>query len=219
LPRQGEEVIYGASFVEWFAEEAKRVAGDVMASTWSDKRMVVLRQPIGVCRNHALEFPIAMITRKVAPAVAAGCSIVIKPAEQTPLSALAIAELAHRAGIPAGIINIITADAEQSVAVGKVLCDSPVVRHLSFTGSTPVGRILMRQSAPTVKKLALELGGHARLSYSRMLTLMLLSKAPCYPEFRSSGQTCVCTNRFYAHASVYDEFVSKLAAGAKNQSR
>lgn len=210
------EVIYGASFVEWFAEEAKRVAGDVMASTWSDKRMVVLRQPIGVCAAITpWNFPIAMITRKVAPAVAAGCSIVIKPAEQTPLSALAIAELAHRAGIPAGIINIITADAEQSVAVGKVLCDSSVVRHLSFTGSTPVGRILMRQSAPTVKKLALELGGHAPFIVFDDADIDAAVEGALLSKFRNSGQTCVCTNRFYAHASVYDEFVSKLAAGAK----
>ena len=156
------EVIYGASFLEWFAEEAKRVSGDVMASTWTDKRIVVLKQPIGVCAAITpWNFPIAMITRKVAPALAAGCTIVIKPAEQTPLSALAVVELAHRAGIPAGVINVLTADADRSIAVGKVLCDSPVVRHLSFTGSTPVGRILMRQSAPTIKKLALELGGHA----------------------------------------------------------
>lgn len=210
------EVIYGASFVEWFAEEAKRVAGDVMASTWSDKRMVVLRQPIGVCAAITpWNFPIAMITRKVAPAVAAGCSIVIKPAEQTPLSALAIAELAHRAGIPAGIINIITADAEQSIAVGKVLCDSPVVRHLSFTGSTPVGRILMRQSAPTVKKLALELGGHAPFIVFEDADIDSAVEGALLSKFRNSGQTCVCTNRFYAHASVYDEFVNKLAAGAK----
>ncbi|WP_423681371.1 NAD-dependent succinate-semialdehyde dehydrogenase [Undibacterium sp. WLHG33] len=210
------EVIYGASFVEWFAEEAKRVAGDVMASTWSDKRMVVLRQPIGVCAAITpWNFPIAMITRKVAPAVAAGCSIVIKPAEQTPLSALAIAELAHRAGIPAGIINIITADAEQSITVGKVLCDSPVVRHLSFTGSTPVGRILMRQSAPTVKKLALELGGHAPFIVFDDADIDAAVEGALLSKFRNSGQTCVCTNRFYAHASVYDEFVNKLAAGAK----
>ena len=210
------EVAYGASFVEWFAEEAKRVAGDVMASTWSDKRMVVLRQPIGVCAAITpWNFPIAMITRKVAPAVAAGCSIVIKPAEQTPLSALAIAELAHRAGIPAGIINIITADAEQSITVGKVLCDSPVVRHLSFTGSTPVGRILMRQSAPTVKKLALELGGHAPFIVFEDADIDAAVEGALLSKFRNSGQTCVCTNRFYAHASVYDEFVNKLAAGAK----
>ncbi|MFZ6655570.1 NAD-dependent succinate-semialdehyde dehydrogenase [Undibacterium sp. TJN19] len=210
------EVIYGASFIEWFAEEAKRVSGDVMASTWTDKRMVVLKQPIGVCASITpWNFPIAMITRKVAPAVAAGCSIVIKPAEQTPLSALAMAELAHRAGIPAGIINIITADSEQSIAVGKVLCDSPVVRHLSFTGSTPVGRILMRQSAQTVKKMALELGGHAPFIVFEDADLEAAVEGALLSKFRNAGQTCVCTNRFYAHESIYDAFVEKLAAGAK----
>lgn len=210
------EVIYGASFIEWFAEEAKRVSGDVMASTWTDKRMVVLKQPIGVCAAITpWNFPVAMITRKVAPAMAAGCSIVIKPAEQTPLSALAMAALAHRAGIPAGIVNIITADAERSIAVGKVLCDSPVVRHLSFTGSTPVGRILMRQSAQTVKKLALELGGHAPFIVFDDADLDAAAEGALLSKFRNSGQTCVCTNRFYAHASIYDAFVEKLAAGAK----
>ncbi|OYY09290.1 MAG: succinate-semialdehyde dehydrogenase (NADP(+)), partial [Polynucleobacter sp. 35-46-11] len=156
------EVTYGASFIEWFAEEAKRVAGSIPSTTWSDKRLIVMKQPIGVCvAITPWNFPIAMITRKIAPAMAAGCTIVIKPAELTPLSALALAELAQRAGVPAGVINILTADAEQSIAIGKTLCASPVVRHLSFTGSTEVGRILMAQCAPTVKKLALELGGHA----------------------------------------------------------
>jgi len=178
--------------------------------------MVVLKQPIGVCASITpWNFPIAMITRKVAPAVAAGCSIVIKPAEQTPLSALAMAELAHRAGIPAGIINIVTADSEQSIAVGKVLCDSPVVRHLSFTGSTPVGRILMRQSAQTVKKLALELGGHAPFIVFEDADLDAAVEGALQSKFRNSGQTCVCTNRFYAHESIYDAFVEKLSAGAK----
>ena len=210
------EVIYGASFIEWFAEEAKRVTGDVMASTWTDKRMVVLKQPIGVCASITpWNFPIAMITRKVAPAIAAGCSIVIKPAEQTPLSALAMAELAHRAGLPAGIINIVTADSERSIAVGKVLCDSPVVRHLSFTGSTPVGRILMQQCAPTVKKLALELGGHAPFIVFDDADLDAAVEGALQSKFRNAGQTCVCTNRFYAHESIYDAFVEKLAAGAK----
>jgi succinate-semialdehyde dehydrogenase/glutarate-semialdehyde dehydrogenase len=209
------EVMYGASFVEWFAEEAKRVCGDVMASTWSDKRMVVLKQPIGVCAAITpWNFPIAMITRKVAPAIAAGCTIVIKPAEQTPLSALALAELAHRAGLPPGVMNIITADAQRSIEVGKVLCDSPVVRHLSFTGSTPVGRILMQQSAPTVKKLALELGGHAPFIVFDDADLDAAVEGALVSKYRNAGQTCVCTNRFYAHESIYDAFVEKLAAGA-----
>ncbi|MDB5764687.1 MAG: NAD-dependent succinate-semialdehyde dehydrogenase [Herminiimonas sp.] len=209
------EVMYGASFVEWFAEEAKRVNGDVMSSTWSDKRMVVLKQPIGVCASITpWNFPIAMITRKVAPAVAAGCTIVIKPAEQTPLSALAIAELAHRAGLPPGVINVITADSVKSIEVGKVLCSSPLVRHLSFTGSTPVGRILMQQCAPTVKKLALELGGHAPFIVFDDADLDAAVEGALQSKYRNAGQTCVCTNRFYVHESIYGAFVEKLAAGA-----
>jgi succinate-semialdehyde dehydrogenase/glutarate-semialdehyde dehydrogenase len=209
------EVIYGASFIEWYAEEAKRVSGDVMASTWSDKRMVVLKQPIGVCASITpWNFPIAMITRKVAPAMAAGCTIVIKPAEQTPLSALAMAELAERAGVPAGVMNIVTADAEKSIEVGKVLCSSPIVRHLSFTGSTPVGRILMQQCAPTVKKLALELGGHAPFIVFDDADLDAAVEGAVQSKYRNAGQTCVCTNRFYVHESKYDEFVEKLAARA-----
>jgi succinate-semialdehyde dehydrogenase/glutarate-semialdehyde dehydrogenase len=209
------EVMYGASFIEWFAEEAKRISGDVMSSTWSDKRMVVIRQPIGVCAAITpWNFPIAMITRKVGPALAAGCAIVVKPAEQTPLSALAMAELAHRAGIPAGVLNILTADSERSIEIGNVLCDSPVVRHLSFTGSTPVGRILMRQSAPTVKKLALELGGHAPFIVFDDADLDAAVEGALISKYRNAGQTCVCTNRFYVHESVYDIFVEKLAKGA-----
>lgn len=209
------EVIYGASFIEWFAEEAKRVSGDVMASTWSDKRTVTLKQPIGVCASITpWNFPIAMITRKVGPAVAAGCTIVIKPAEQTPLSALAIAELAHRAGIPAGVINVVTADADKSIAVGKVLCSSPIVRHVSFTGSTPVGRILMEQCAPTVKKIGLELGGHAPFIVFDDADLDAAVAGALQSKYRNAGQTCVCTNRFYVHESIYDAFVQKLGAGA-----
>jgi succinate-semialdehyde dehydrogenase/glutarate-semialdehyde dehydrogenase len=215
LPEAKGEVAYGASFVEWFAEEAKRVSGDVMSSTWSDKRMLVLRQPIGVCAAITpWNFPIAMITRKVAPAIAAGCTIVIKPAEQTPLSALALAELAQRAGLPAGVMNVITADAQRSIEVGKALCASPIVRHLSFTGSTPVGRILMQQSAPTVKKLALELGGHAPFIVFEDADLDAAVEGALVSKYRNAGQTCVCTNRFYVHESVHDAFVEKLAEGA-----
>ncbi|MBC7501245.1 MAG: NAD-dependent succinate-semialdehyde dehydrogenase [Herminiimonas sp.] len=209
------EVAYGASFIEWFAEEAKRVSGDVLGSTWSDKRMVVIKQPIGVCAAITpWNFPIAMITRKVAPAIAAGCTIVIKPAEQTPLSALAMAELAHRAGLPPGVINIVTADADRSIEIGNVLCASPTVRHLSFTGSTPVGRILMKQCAPTVKKLGLELGGHAPFIVFDDADLDAAVEGALQSKYRNAGQTCVCTNRFYAHESIYDAFVDKLAAGA-----
>jgi succinate-semialdehyde dehydrogenase/glutarate-semialdehyde dehydrogenase len=155
-----------------------------------------------------------MITRKVAPAIAAGCTIVIKPAEQTPLSALAIAELAHRAGIPPGVINVVTADAEQSIAVGKILCSSPIVRHVSFTGSTPVGRILMEQCAPTVKKIGLELGGHAPFIVFDDADLDAAVVGALQSKYRNAGQTCVCTNRFYVHESIYDAFVQKLGEGA-----
>ena len=209
------EVAYGASFIEWFAEEAKRVNGDVLASTWTNRRTVVIKQPVGVCAAITpWNFPISMITRKIAPAVAAGCTIIIKPAEQTPLSALALAELAHRAGIPRGVINVVTADADNSIAVGKALCASPVVRHLSFTGSTPVGRILMEQCAPTVKRIGLELGGHAPFIVFEDADLDAAVKGALASKYRNAGQTCVCTNRFYAHTSIYDEFVRKLAEGA-----
>ncbi len=215
VPEAKGEVMYGASFIEWFAEEAKRVNGDVLASPAADRRLVTLKQPIGVCAAITpWNFPIAMITRKIAPAMAAGCTIVIKPAEQTPLSALALAELAHRAGIPAGVINILTADSEQSIAIGKVLCSSPIVRHLSFTGSTPVGRILMAQSAPTIKKLALELGGHAPFIVFDDADIDAAIEGALISKYRNAGQTCVCTNRFYVQDKVYDEFVKKLSAGA-----
>ena len=206
------EILYGASFIEWFAEEAKRVSGDILASTWCDKRTLVMKQAIGVCAAITpWNFPMAMITRKVAPAIAAGCTIVIKPAEQTPLSALALAELAQRAGLPAGVINIVTGDAEQSISIGKALCESSVVRHLSFTGSTPVGRILMQQCAPTIKKLALELGGHAPFIVFEDADIDAAVEGAVQSKFRNAGQTCVCTNRFYVHDTVYDKFVEKFA--------
>lgn len=210
------EVLYGASFVEWFAEEAKRVSGDVLASTWADKRTLVLKQPIGVCAAITpWNFPLAMITRKVAPALAAGCTIVIKPAEQTPLCALALADLALRAGMPAGVLNVLTADAEQSIAIGRVLCGSSVVSHLSFTGSTPVGRILMQQCAPTLKKLALELGGHAPFIVFEDADVDAAVEGALQSKFRNAGQTCVCTNRFYVHDSLYEEFLEKFALAIK----
>ncbi len=210
------EVVYGASFVEWFAEEAKRVMGAIPATTWSDKRTIVLKQAIGVCvAITPWNFPIAMITRKIAPAMAAGCTIVIKPAEQTPLSALAIAELAQQAGVPQGVINIVTADAEQSIAVGRALCESPTVRHLSFTGSTEVGRILMAQCAPTVKKLSLELGGHAPFIVFDDADIDAAVSGAMSSKYRNAGQTCVCANRFYVHKQVHDTFVEKLALATK----
>ncbi len=206
------EIAYGGSFVEWFAEQAKRVSGDILASPNAANRMLVMREPIGVCAAITpWNFPNAMITRKVSPALAAGCTIVLKPAEQTPLSALALAELAERAGIPAGVLNIITADSDRSIAIGKVLCASPIVKKVTFTGSTAVGRILMQQSAPTIKKLSLELGGHAPFIVFEDADLDAAVEGAMISKYRNAGQTCVCTNRFYVHASVYDEFVAKLS--------
>ena len=206
------EVAYGASFVEWFAEESKRVTGAILESTWGDKRMLVLKQAIGVCvAITPWNFPIAMITRKIAPAIAAGCTMVIKPAEQTPLCALALAELAQRAGMPAGVVNIIPADADQSIAIGKVVCASPTIRHLSFTGSTEVGRILMGQCAPTIKKVALELGGHAPFIVFEDADIDAAVAGAIASKYRNSGQTCVCANRFYVHKKVQAIFVEKFA--------
>ena len=207
------EVGYGASFIEWFAEEARRIYGETIPSTDNNKRFLVIKQPIGVCAAITpWNFPIAMITRKVAPALAAGCPVVIKPAEQTPLSALAVAELAQRAGMPAGVLNVLSADAENSIAIGAVLCSSDVVRHLSFTGSTEVGRILARQCAPTIKKLSLELGGNAPFIVFDDADLDSAVEGAMISKYRNAGQTCVCANRLYVQAGVYDAFVEKLAA-------
>ncbi len=209
------EITYGMSFVEWFAEEAKRVYGETIPSPWPDRRLLALREPVGVCAAITpWNFPNAMITRKIAPALAAGCTVVIKPAEQTPLSALALAELAVRAGFPPGVINVVTADAAQSIAVGKELCESPVVRKLSFTGSTAVGRILMQQCAPTLKKLSLELGGNAPFIVFADADLDAAVEGAVASKYRNAGQTCVCTNRFFAHESIYEAFVGRLAAKA-----
>jgi succinate-semialdehyde dehydrogenase / glutarate-semialdehyde dehydrogenase len=210
------EVGYGASFIEWFAEEGRRVYGETIPTTDNNKRYLVIRQPMGVCAAITpWNFPIAMITRKVAPALAAGCPVVIKPAEQTPLSALAVAELAQRAGMPAGVLNVVTADAEQSIAIGKVLCASDTVRHLSFTGSTEVGRILAAQCAPTIKKLSLELGGNAPFIVFDDADLDSAVEGAMISKYRNAGQTCVCANRLYVQAGVYDNFVAKLAAKVK----
>ena len=210
------EVIYGASFIEWFAEEARRVYGETIPTTDPNKRYIVTRQPIGVCAAITpWNFPIAMITRKVAPALAAGCSVVIKPAEQTPLSALAAAELAQRAGMPAGVLNVLSADAEQSIAIGKVLCTSDVVRHLSFTGSTEVGRILAAQCASTIKKISLELGGNAPFIVFDDADLDSAVEGAMVSKYRNAGQTCVCANRLYVQDGVYEAFVTKLAAKAR----
>ncbi|MFZ2219377.1 MAG: NAD-dependent succinate-semialdehyde dehydrogenase, partial [Rhodoferax sp.] len=213
FPEAKGEVAYAASFVEWFAEEAKRVNGETLPQFDNNRRLMVIKQPIGVCAAITpWNFPIAMITRKVAPALAAGCTVVIKPAELTPLTALAAAELALRAGIPAGVLNMITADADQSIAVGKVICASDVVRHISFTGSTEVGRILMAQSAPTVKKMSLELGGNAPFIVFDDANLDSAVEGAFASKYRNAGQTCVCSNRFYVQEGVYDTFVEKFAA-------
>jgi succinate-semialdehyde dehydrogenase/glutarate-semialdehyde dehydrogenase len=210
------EVVYAASFIEWFAEEAKRITGAIPSSTWSDKRMLVLKQPIGVCAAITpWNFPLAMITRKVGPALAAGCTIIIKPAEQTPLSALALADLAKKAGIPDGVINVVTCDSANSIGVGKLICASPVVKHLSFTGSTAVGKILMSQCASTVKKIALELGGHAPFIVFEDADLEAAVEGAIQSKYRNSGQTCVCSNRFYVHKNIYEQFIEKMAIASK----
>jgi succinate-semialdehyde dehydrogenase/glutarate-semialdehyde dehydrogenase len=208
------EIAYGASFVEWFAEEAKRVYGDVIPQHQSDKRILVLKQPIGVSAMITpWNFPNAMITRKAAPALAAGCTVVIKPAEQTPFSALAIAELAERAGIPKGVFNVITGDAP---TIGKEMCANPTVRKVSFTGSTEVGRILMRQSADTIKKLSLELGGNAPFIVFDDADLDAAVDGAIASKYRNAGQTCVCANRIYVQDKVYDAFAAKLAEKVKS---
>src|SRR5476649_594652 len=202
------EIVYAASFIEWFAEEAKRVEGSVLAPVQATQRMLVLKQPIGVCAAITpWNFPAAMITRKAAPALAAGCSMIVKPAEQTPLSALALGQLAIEAGIPAGVLQVITGSARE---VGKVLCESPVVRKLSFTGSTEVGRILMAQSAPTVKKLSLELGGNAPFIVFDDANLERAVAGIMASKFRNSGQTCVCANRIYVQQGIYPALVERL---------
>ena len=210
------EVAYGASFVEWYAEEAKRVNGETLPQFDNNRRLLVIKQAIGVCAAITpWTFPLAMITRKVAPALAAGCPVVIKPAELTPLTALAAAELAVRAGIPAGVLNILTADSDNSIAVGKVFCASDTVRHISFTGSTEVGRILMAQSAPSIKKLALELGGNAPFIVFDDADIDSAVEGAMASKYRNAGQTCVCANRIYVQDKVYDQFVEKFAAKVK----
>ncbi len=204
------EIRYAASFVEWFAEEAKRVNGDVAQHPDADKRITILKQPVGVCAAITpWNFPAAMITRKAAPALAAGCAIIIKPAEQTPLSALALAVLAQRAGIPDGILQVITGDAR---AIGAVLTGSPVVRKLSFTGSTEVGRLLMAQCAPTIKRMSLELGGNAPFIVFDDADVDAAVNGAMIAKYRNSGQTCVCANRFLIQDGIYDAFAKKLAA-------
>nr|WP_156422180.1 NAD-dependent succinate-semialdehyde dehydrogenase [Paucibacter sp. KCTC 42545] len=204
------EVAYAASFIEWFAEEGKRIYGETIPSPLSDRRLLVLREPIGVCAAITpWNFPLAMITRKVAPALAAGCPIIVKPAEGTPFSALALAALAEEAGVPGGVLQVITGDAR---AIGGELTRNPVVRKLSFTGSTEVGRRLYAQSAPTIKKLSLELGGNAPFIVFEDADLDAAVEGAMISKFRNAGQTCVCANRIYVHEQVYEAFADKLCA-------
>ncbi|MBS1143176.1 MAG: NAD-dependent succinate-semialdehyde dehydrogenase [Proteobacteria bacterium] len=203
------EVIYGASFVEWFAEEGKRTYGESIPSPASNTRLLVVKQPIGVCAAITpWNFPIAMITRKVAPALAAGCPVVIKPAEATPLSALALAVLAEQAGFPPGVFNVVTG---KPAEIGGELCANPIVRKLSFTGSTGVGRLLMAQCAPTIKKLSLELGGNAPFIVFDDADVNVAVEGALAAKYRNTGQTCVCANRFLVQSGIYDEFAAKFA--------
>ncbi|MBX9762983.1 MAG: NADP-dependent succinate-semialdehyde dehydrogenase [Pseudomonadaceae bacterium] len=205
------EIAYAASFIEWFAEEAKRAYGDVIPAHAGDKRILVQKEPVGVTAAITpWNFPSAMITRKAGPALAAGCAMVLKPAPQTPFSALALAVLAERAGIPAGLLSVIPADVDASREVGGELCDNPIVRKMSFTGSTGVGIKLMQQCAPSLKKLSLELGGNAPFIVFDDADLDAAVEGAIISKFRNAGQTCVCANRLYIQDSVYDAFAAKL---------
>ena len=207
------EISYAASFIEWFAEEGKRVYGDTIPSPWNDRRLVVVKEPIGVCcAITPWNFPAAMITRKAGPGLAAGCTMVVKPAESTPLSAFALAVLAERAGIPPGVFNVLTGEPR---AIGGEMTSNPDVRKITFTGSTEVGRLLMRQSADTIKKLSLELGGNAPLIVFDDADLDAAVEGTIISKFRNTGQTCVCANRIYVQDGVYDAFAEKLVAAVK----
>jgi len=202
------EIGYAASFIKWFAEEARRITGETHPAPTGDRRLMTIKQPVGVCAAITpWNFPAAMITRKCAPAIAAGCTIIIKPADLTPLSALALAVLAERAGIPAGVFNVVTGDAKQ---IGEILTDSPIVRKLTFTGSTRVGSLLMAQSAPTVKRLSLELGGNAPFIVFNDANIKQAISGLILSKFRNAGQTCVCTNRVLVHDEIYDQFTQEL---------
>ena len=205
------EIVYGAGFIEWFAEEAKRVYGDVIPNSVPGSRIITIKQPVGVVAAITpWNFPNAMITRKVAPALAAGCTVVIKPAEQTPLSALALAELAEEAGFPAGVLNIVTTNNPK--AIGEEFTTNPVVKKLSFTGSTEIGKLLYAACAPTVKKISLELGGNAPFIVFDDADVDAAVEGAIASKYRNSGQTCICSNRFYVQSGVYNEFVDKYAS-------
>jgi succinate-semialdehyde dehydrogenase/glutarate-semialdehyde dehydrogenase len=217
LSEAAGEVLYGASFVEWYAEEGKRVYGDLIPAHAADKRIMVSREPVGVVAAITpWNFPNAMITRKCAPALAAGCTMVLKPAEDTPLSALALMVLAERAGVPKGVLNIVTTT--KPVEVGRVLTDSPIVRKLSFTGSTAVGKQLMKQCADTVKKVSMELGGNAPLIVFDDADLDKAVQGAIISKFRNAGQTCVCANRVLVQSGVYDAFVEKFSEAVQKLS-
>ena len=207
------EITYAASFIEWFAEQGKRTNGEIIPSPSADKRLMVIKQGIGVCAAITpWNFPAAMITRKAAPALAAGCTMVIKPANETPYTALALAELAAQAGIPAGVINIVTGDA---IKIGEVFTSDNRVRKLSFTGSTGVGRLLMRQCSDSVKKVSLELGGNAPFIVFNDADIDKAVEGAMGAKFRNAGQTCVCANRFYIHKDVYQQFSERFVAAVK----
>jgi len=215
LPEAQGEITYGASFIEWFAEEAKRVYGETIPGHAADKRITVIKQPIGVVGSITpWNFPNAMITRKAGPALAAGCAFVARPSELTPLSALALAVLGERAGIPAGVFSVVPST--DASGVGKEFCENPIVRKLTFTGSTNVGRILLRQAADQVKKCSMELGGNAPFIVFDDADLDAAVEGAMICKFRNNGQTCVCANRIYVQAAVYDEFAKKLAVAVGN---
>ncbi len=202
------EVQYGASFIEWFAEECRRIYGEIIPSPIADKRFITIKQPIGVVAAITpWNFPVAMITRKIAPAIAAGCTVILKPAEDTPLCALALAQLAKEAGLPAGILNVITTS--RASVVGKILTAHPVIQKISFTGSTEVGRILMQQASSTVKKLSLELGGNAPVIVFDDADIDVAVKGTIASKYRNAGQTCVCANRIFIQQNIYDVFIQK----------
>ena len=208
------EVLYGASFIEWFAEEAKRTYGETIPAPSSDKRLVTMKQPIGVaCAITPWNFPIAMITRKAGPALAAGCSFIVKPSESTPLSAFAVAELAYQAGIPRDVLQVVLG--ANSRQVGGIFTSHPLIRKLSFTGSTQVGRVLMQQSANDIKRTSMELGGNAPFIVFDDADIDAAVLGAMASKFRNAGQTCVCANRFYVHNKVYDEFVEKFDAAVQ----
>jgi succinate-semialdehyde dehydrogenase/glutarate-semialdehyde dehydrogenase len=208
------EIAYAASFLEWFAEEGKRIYGDVIPGHQRDRRIVVLKQPVGVVAAITpWNFPAAMIARKIGPALAAGCTVVSKPASQTPYSALAMAELGSRAGLPAGVLNVVTGSAP---AIGAELTSNPAVRKLTFTGSTEIGRVLLEQCAGTVKKVSMELGGNAPFIVFDDANLAAAVAGAVASKYRNTGQTCVCTNRFLIQESIYEEFTERLADAANN---